>query len=70
MLTGLLIIAICLSVPVLTGLLCMLSDRHERRIQEARDSRATYCRVAVPNNVTLWDDCRSQCEGASVSREH
>jgi len=43
---------------------------HARRIQEARDSWAEYCRVDVPNNVTLWDDCRAQCEGASVTREH
>ena len=43
---------------------------HARRIQEARDSWTEYCRVDVPQNVTLWDDCRAQCKGASVTRKH
>jgi hypothetical protein len=43
--------------------------RHARRIREARESWTEYCRVDVPQSVTLWDDCRAQCEGASVTRE-
>jgi len=43
-------------------------SNHARRIREARESWSEYCRVDVPNNVTLWDDCRAQCEGASVTR--
>lgn len=45
--------------------LATLAWRKEARIRDRE-----YDARAEARSVTLWDDCRSQCEGASVTREH
>jgi hypothetical protein len=41
----------------------------ERREEREREAARARISMNAPATVTLWDECRGQCEGASVTRD-